>query len=175
MCVKFAKKKWVVRIEWMTDLCLFDFQIGKKQHFELGQFFRRRYQNLLGTEGYQPELVYVQSTDVDRTLMSALANLAGLFPPTASQMWNENVLWQPIPVHTIPESLDYTLAAKRSCPKYEFALKKLNESDEFLALYRRFKPLIDFLSKNTGKEIRTFADVQSVYNTLYIEELKNYT
>ncbi|ELW48266.1 Prostatic acid phosphatase [Tupaia chinensis] len=51
-------------------------------------------------------LVYVQSTDVDRTLMSAMTNLAALFPPEGASVWNPSLLWQPVPVHTVPISED---------------------------------------------------------------------
>jgi hypothetical protein len=50
--------------------------------------------------------VYVRSSDVDRTLMSAYSNLAGMFPPASSQMWNEKIPRQPIPVHTVPRKTD---------------------------------------------------------------------
>jgi lysosomal acid phosphatase len=55
---------------------------------------------------YSREDIYVQSTDVDRTLMSAGSNLAGLYPPEGAQIWNENINWQPIPIHTVPEIKD---------------------------------------------------------------------
>ena len=38
--------------------------------------------------------------------MSAMTNLAGLFPPEGISIWNPNLLWQPIPVHTVPLSED---------------------------------------------------------------------
>jgi len=45
---------------------------------------------------------------VDRALMSAAANLAGLYPPSADQKWNNKLgnVWQPIPIHSIPRDLD---------------------------------------------------------------------
>lgn len=70
---------------------------GKRQQFKLGQYFRRRYQKILDAK-YSPNNVYIQSTDFDRTLMSAQANLAGLFPPMhKDEKWNDELLWQPIP------------------------------------------------------------------------------
>lgn len=50
--------------------------------------------------------IVVESSNVDRCLMSAYCNLAGLYPPNEMQMWNRNISWQPIPVHTRPEQED---------------------------------------------------------------------
>lgn len=57
---------------------------------------------------YSSEDIYIRSTSVDRALMSAAVNLAGLYAPTADQKWNNKLgtLWQPIPIHSIPRDLD---------------------------------------------------------------------
>lgn len=80
-------------------------QAGKMQQFEQGRFLRDRYREFL-TEPFSTERVHVQSTDVDRTIMSAQLTLAGLFPPQGSEVWNRELSWQPVPVHYQPLSQD---------------------------------------------------------------------
>lgn len=150
-------------------------QIGKEQHYELGQYLRRRYEPLLNTTDYSKDIVYVQSTDVDRTLMSAQSNLAGMFPPSPNTQFHENLPWSPIPVHTLPERMDMILSAKKPCPMYDFTLKKYKNSEEYLEMLKRYKPLFKYLSKHTGKHIDSFTAVQNLYNTLWIEDLYNLT
>uniref|UniRef100_A0A8B9P3K6 acid phosphatase n=1 Tax=Apteryx owenii TaxID=8824 RepID=A0A8B9P3K6_APTOW len=82
----------------LTKVCLLPW-------YELGQYTRRRYSHFLSIAYKQCE-IYIQSTDCDQTLMSAQASLAGLYPLTQSQIWNPKILWQPIPVHTVPLSHD---------------------------------------------------------------------
>ena len=65
--------------------------------FNLGTFLRSRYNHLIGDK-YDENDIYVRASDVDRTMMSAMSNLAGLYPPKGDQIWNLNLLWQPIPV-----------------------------------------------------------------------------
>uniref|UniRef100_A0A7N8YMN2 Lysosomal acid phosphatase n=1 Tax=Mastacembelus armatus TaxID=205130 RepID=A0A7N8YMN2_9TELE len=78
-------------------------QEGMRQHHELGQFLRKRYKGFLN-ESYDRHEITVRSTDYDRTLMSAEANLAGLYPPSGQQVFRPELKWQPIPVHTVPQS-----------------------------------------------------------------------
>ena len=47
--------------------------------FRLGQWLRARY--ILLAEKYSKKQIYVRSTDADCALESALASLAGLYPP----------------------------------------------------------------------------------------------
>lgn len=48
------------------DVSLFDitFQVGKQQHYELGQYFRKRYAKLLGNGDFLASNIYVRSTVV---------------------------------------------------------------------------------------------------------------
>lgn len=80
-------------------------QIGKYELYELGRYLRSRYNGFLNTT-YTSEDVYVFSSDRDRTLMSAACCLAGLYPPQGEQVWNPEINWQPIPIHTVPRNLD---------------------------------------------------------------------
>uniref|UniRef100_G3PM22 Lysosomal acid phosphatase n=1 Tax=Gasterosteus aculeatus aculeatus TaxID=481459 RepID=G3PM22_GASAC len=78
-------------------------QEGMRQHYDLGRFLRNRYQGFLN-KSYDRQEISVRSTDYDRTLMSAEANLAGLYPPTGDQVFRVGLKWQPIPVHTVPQA-----------------------------------------------------------------------
>lgn len=73
--------------------------------YKLGQEFKEVYDQFLATE-YIPEDVYTLSSYADRCQMSAQLLLAGLYPPVKEQIWNKNVLWQPIPVHYLQRHLD---------------------------------------------------------------------
>lgn len=117
----------------------------------------------------------VRSTDMDRTLMSAMADLSGFYPPVGNDVWSESMNWQPIPVHTVPEKLDEVLAAKKSCPVYDYELKKLYKSQEFRAFDKKFKPIYKYLSDHSGKVVDSLQSVQNIYSCLHIEEIYNLT
>ncbi|EOA99410.1 Prostatic acid phosphatase, partial [Anas platyrhynchos] len=149
-------------------------QTGMQQLYELGQYVRKRYSNFLNST-YNRKEFYIQSTDYDRTIMSAQSYLSGLFPPTSSQIWNPELLWQPIPVHIVPKATDRRLHFPLSdCPRFDELQNETQTSSEFQS---RIQPYMFF---NTGLELNHLKildnfQLWNTYDTLYCEGIHNYS
>ncbi|XP_025829699.1 venom acid phosphatase Acph-1 isoform X2 [Agrilus planipennis] len=146
---------------------------GKVQMYELGKWLRERYGNFLGSL-YNPSEFYVQTTDVDRTKVTAQLINAGLWPPNSVQKWGP-LDWQPIPVHSEPLHLDHLLLVRKPCAQYSLELERLEKSDEIQLMLNEYKDLFNNLTAITGKNVKTFDDVQDIYSTLIAEEHFNLT
>ncbi|RZF41879.1 hypothetical protein LSTR_LSTR005341 [Laodelphax striatellus] len=146
---------------------------GKRQEYELGLWLRERYKGLLNTV-YNRTEVYIQSTDVDRTLMSASSVLAGLYPPFGNEIWNNRIHWQPIPIHTIPELMDEVLAMKKPCPKYKEEFAKVISSPPVTDELSKYSDIMPYLTHFTGEHVKSFRELQALYSTMFIEDLNNY-
>ncbi|KAG8288122.1 hypothetical protein J6590_023487 [Homalodisca vitripennis] len=72
-------------------------QLGRLQMHRLGKRIRSMYNGFLDPI-YRPEDFLALSTPKPRSLQSAQVFLAGLFSPSGFQVWNEHLLWQPVPI-----------------------------------------------------------------------------
>ena len=142
--------------------------------YELGQWIRERYQGFLGSNFDEQEIV-VRSTDVDRTLMSAQANLAGLFPPSGYWKWNPALPWQPAPVHTVPQHEDALLSSHADCPRFDQLQKEINNGQFMRDIYDKNRELFEYISTNVGENITDIVKLDYVYDTLLIENIYNKT
>uniref|UniRef100_A0A8C7Q7V1 Lysosomal acid phosphatase n=1 Tax=Oncorhynchus mykiss TaxID=8022 RepID=A0A8C7Q7V1_ONCMY len=148
---------------------------GMRQHFELGQALRKRYQGFLN-DTYDRREIAVRSTDYDRTLMSAEANLAGLYPPNGSQVFNPTLEWQPIPVHTVPQFEERLLSFPiPGCPRYKILMNETEHSEKYLNVTFLYKDLITMIQERTGLKNTNIETVWSVYDTLFCEARHNMT
>ncbi|XP_051987553.1 lysosomal acid phosphatase-like [Xyrauchen texanus] len=144
-------------------------QEGMRQHFELGHFLRKRYTGFL-SEDYERHEVFIRSTDVDRTLMSAEANLAGLFPPNGSEVFQPDLKWLPIPVHTVPKDKEMLLSFPlENCPHYKQLMNETEKSDIFLNMTDTYKDFIEMVRNKTGLKTASIETVWSVHDTLFCE------
>jgi len=147
---------------------------GKRMHYHLGQWLRKRYTHLLGPD-YSETEVRVRSTDVDRTLMSAQANLAGMFPPTKDMRWLDNFPWQPVPVHTVPLDEDSVLGDRAECPRADKLLNEVLEGKEMKGILESHSEMLDYISKHSGRPMTDVLQLDYLYDTLLVETLYNKT
>lgn len=98
--------------------------------------------------------------------MSAEANLAGLYPPTNSQIWEDGFLWEPIPIHLLATD-DPILAMDSSCPKFDELQAELEKSDFFKNAYEENIELFNNLTNYAGTNI-SLDNIGMIYSVLYI-------
>ncbi|XP_068092366.1 prostatic acid phosphatase [Hyperolius riggenbachi] len=168
---KYKEDSWPDGFGQLTEL-------GIQQHYELGRFMRNRYSGLLN-ETYKRHEFYVRSTDVDRTLMSAQANIGGLFQNTDNQYLHHNITWQLIPIHTMPQVEDYMLYMPReNCPRYNQLQNETYASKEFQQLISPYKDYLKSLQNITGYTAEKLNEPftwWTIYDALLIEGIHNYT
>uniref|UniRef100_A0A6P7GVX9 acid phosphatase n=1 Tax=Diabrotica virgifera virgifera TaxID=50390 RepID=A0A6P7GVX9_DIAVI len=141
---------------------------GKKQQYDLGKFTRKRYQGWLSTR-YDNKEFYAQTTDYDRTQMSALANIYGLFPAKNDQVWYPLTNWQPIPIHVA----DLKVLAPfppTSCVGYYSAKANYLSSKESLALDAKYLYVYEYLNKKIAANITSYAQIHPVYDSPELEQ-----
>lgn len=152
--------------------------LGMQQHFALGKWLRHRYGNILLSEHYTPNEIYIRSTDIDRAIQSAESNLAGLYPPHDDQIWNPELLWQPIPVHSVPAADDW-LVLGTTCPVYNAASQSLDTTREFLKVHNYSESMIQYINEHSGLDIPLTLDGLTTLllfrDTLFVESLYNLT
>eukprot|EP01028_Stygiella_incarcerata_P006523 TRINITY_DN2668_c0_g1_i14.p1 TRINITY_DN2668_c0_g1~~TRINITY_DN2668_c0_g1_i14.p1 ORF type:complete len:210 (+),score=32.31 TRINITY_DN2668_c0_g1_i14:107-736(+) len=116
--------------------------IGMKQHYELGQKLRQKYiveENLL-EEVYDYEKILIRTTSVDRTVMSAISQMMGLFNGTGPS----DALpykYQPIALTNVPkDENDYLLRSyEPHCNRLSWDIdKNLVSSEEARALDEKY-------------------------------------
>ncbi|XP_076638710.1 lysosomal acid phosphatase-like [Colletes latitarsis] len=140
---------------------------GMVRMYNVGRWIRDVYGSLIGIK-HESSLLLTQSSYADRCIMSAQTLLAGLYTPAPEEIFVPGLNWRPVPVHSIPRSLDKIIAVKAPCPRLEKALKEAYANESM----RPGTPSADYyrqLSEHTGQNITTITDVEALYNTLEIE------
>lgn len=114
--------------------------------------------------------------DFERTLMSAAAALAGLFPPTGTEIWNKYLNWQPIPIHTSQKDEDNILAELRfECDRYTYLMNKYYLSKpEYTEMFTKNKEILKQLEIQTGKSLSTVGGFIQLTGALQIEQQRKY-
>ncbi|KAK0407127.1 hypothetical protein QR680_019015 [Steinernema hermaphroditum] len=154
---------------------------GMTEQYQQGLRLKERYiDNLkLISKDYKSNEIYVRSTDKDRTLMSAYANLAGFYSDSIGTHPNSSdwpVRWSPIPVHSVENHrYDYLLNPFRKCPRKEQLEKEREKNLVYQKYWSKQKEFLDNVSHLAGKNISARRDLHDFLDTTYIEKLYNLT
>ncbi|XP_046670643.1 testicular acid phosphatase homolog isoform X3 [Homalodisca vitripennis] len=136
---------------------------GRLQMHRLGKRIRSLYDGFI-SQYYLPEQVMAYTKDESRLVMSAELLLAGLFPPRGYQVWNSDLLWQPVPVfRNYKEHTRRAIPVNASaCPKFQRA--QASSLEQYEEKYgRNVTDLVEYVQRATGINIvndvpRNFVD-----------------
>ncbi|PIO64256.1 histidine acid phosphatase [Teladorsagia circumcincta] len=148
-------------------------KLGMRQQYALGNVLRRRY--MTGTEPflnsrYNSKQVYVRSTDVNRTLISAYSNIAGMFSggEAGKDFPNETNWpsgWTPVPVHTIPTDEDHDFLeylSKYTGMKVDLPIVYLiNDVHHIETIYNMSQP--KWMTHEVSKRLRNLTSLVNEY------------
>ncbi|KAF5302427.1 hypothetical protein FQR65_LT08516 [Abscondita terminalis] len=141
---------------------------GKLMMYKLGEKLRNLYGDLLGDD-YEEEKVYVRSTNVTRTKMSALLVLAGMWPPSDSQKWHPSLNWQPIPIDV--KSRENEQVLNPVCePLYKELRSNYKKRDIYENHIKPYENLFQYTQNNSGYKINDFVDINRLFVILKCEE-----
>uniref|UniRef100_A0AC35TFM2 Lysosomal acid phosphatase n=1 Tax=Rhabditophanes sp. KR3021 TaxID=114890 RepID=A0AC35TFM2_9BILA len=159
------EESWIIGLGELT-------KEGMAQQYRLGQWIRKRYDSFISTE-YSSYEIYARSSDYNRTLMSGQANLAGLFKPTNhTTQFLPGLLWNPIPVHTLPKEDDRQLYDEVECPILHHEIDRVySEDPQVLQLEKENADFLSFLGNNSGlaKDTLRLKDMWLVFDSLNAE------
>ncbi|KAI6194024.1 putative esophageal gland cell secretory protein 21 [Aphelenchoides besseyi] len=151
---------------------------GMKQHYYLGQRLKKKYTTDLKftPSKFNQAEVYIRSTDLNRTLQSAMSNLVGFFDrgtegvdyPKDLDSWPTGYV--PIPIHTVDDDFDYLINPDRYCPRSNAIRKFLMDCDDIRSIVEQHKDLLDKLTKISGMET-TIWNMWEIYDSWYIDRL----
>ncbi|KAI6196589.1 hypothetical protein M3Y94_01127300 [Aphelenchoides besseyi] len=151
---------------------------GMKQHYYLGQRLKQKYTTDLKftPSKFNQAEVYIRSTDLNRTLQSAMSNLVGFFEPGTEGIdypkdldsWPKGYV--PIPIHTVDDEFDYLINPDRYCPRNDAIRKFLADCDDIKSIVEQYKDLLNKLTKISGMET-TIWNMWEIHDSWFIDRL----
>ncbi|MCP9262159.1 hypothetical protein DINM_005450 [Dirofilaria immitis] len=154
---------------------------GMMEQVKLGKIIYNRYVDSLKflSPYYDPRQIYVRSTDVNRTLMSAVANFIGFYNnpsqherigidfPNITE-WPQGFV--PVPVHTVMRNTDYIGIPDVYCPREQWLLKLVQKTPEWKNLTKKYAKVLKEL-ETICKQSLDFEDVSRYVDTFYCEKI----
>ncbi|XGW09332.1 hypothetical protein V3C99_011547 [Haemonchus contortus] len=157
--------------------------IGMGQHMRLGEFLRKTYVDKLNflNSRYSSKEIYIRSTDKNRTLISAMSNMLGMYGQEnngavvgedypSDEGWPKGFV--PIAVHTVDDDTDYIGNPDAVCDRQTWLWNMAKTSQELQDFQNRIdvRDLLANLTIHCGEPV----DIDNLWiirDTLYIEQV----
>lgn len=157
--------------------------IGMRQHMNFGKFLRKIYVDDMKflSNRYSSKEIYVRSTDVNRTIISAISNILGMYGQNYSTSIPDEdypsgdgwpVGFVPVAVHTVDDDTDYIGNPDADCDRQTKLWDMAKSSPELQAFQNRpdVVALLGNLTKNCGEKI-DIDNLWVVRDSLLIEQI----
>ncbi|KAJ0181702.1 hypothetical protein K1T71_002424 [Dendrolimus kikuchii] len=141
---------------------------GKMLTFEMGALLRKRYNDFLGPY-YEENNSKVIASDADLSKMTALLIAAGLWPPPKEQVWNDTIIWQPVPYVYPPREEDYLLY-EENCPRYRQEKERVLQAFIDEGLLSPYRDLFHKIAQMTNTNFSTLEDAYHLNNLFLIQD-----
>ena len=151
--------------------------LGQKQMFQLGEWLRGYYNQDEFLDVYDPSLVRLESSSLDRTITSANALSMGLFPLNAqaaghggSEIFTSVLPHIPgPPVYSLQEHNDIFLRSYNQCPVFQKRLLDLYNSEQWAQLQINQRSLLDILEEKFPEEAPVdLKDIWNIYDMVHV-------
>uniref|UniRef100_A0A0K8SPS6 acid phosphatase n=2 Tax=Lygus hesperus TaxID=30085 RepID=A0A0K8SPS6_LYGHE len=144
---------------------------GILQHYNLGSWLSKRYKHLLPRQKNKVnEAIEVVSTDWDRTLQSAGAEMGGMFPIGFDASVWFGLPSYPVPIHSVPPPADKLLEVTAECKRYSILVKQFQASREYNAMLDKYQSMTDHLVRYSGNRFFNLDFYMELFTTYFIEE-----
>jgi len=136
--------------------------LGAEQHLQLGNQFRSLYvdEYQFLPEFFDPNVIYVRSTDVPRTIQSVQANLYSFFPPQNSTNGEINV----IDIHTMDQYMDDMTPNPNICPALNNANNRLMNTSEYKVWNNTVYGIINYIAKVYNVSDSDLPDISGLWD-----------
>uniref|UniRef100_A0A1I7X968 acid phosphatase n=1 Tax=Heterorhabditis bacteriophora TaxID=37862 RepID=A0A1I7X968_HETBA len=151
------------------------------QHLNLGKRIRKLYVDTGFLRSYYSSReIYIRSSDVNRTIISAMSNMIGMYGQDNNQSfagrdypavdgWPAGLV--PIAVHTVDDNTDYIVNPDAKCPRQKQLWSMAKSSDELQNFVKQ--PYVSELLINLTKYCNETIDIDNLWivcDSLLIEK-----
>uniref|UniRef100_A0A0N5AJ10 acid phosphatase n=1 Tax=Syphacia muris TaxID=451379 RepID=A0A0N5AJ10_9BILA len=150
---------------------------GMERLVKLGRKLKQLYVDELNflSSDFRSDEIYIRSTDVNRTLISATSAMIGVYYDNGTKpntqypqgIWPAHFV--PIPIHTVDLSTDHMVNPTVPCKRYYWLWNNAMKTEEFQKLRTENQEMLANLSEATGVENVALETLWSIYDPIYNE------